>query len=170
MIAFDKYQLGETAADIDIDSAEHQRLAALAMVRQAHSMIAIISRKLDPHAYSTPEFVEALKQLVLNHRRARVRIIVFEAQLIRRRGHLLLDLSGKLSSFIELRKADVQYKNFNQSLLLVDNTAYLLRLSAERYEGRVNFNDKRQTKALAELFEEMWAKSGPDPNLRRMNL
>ena len=170
MREFGGYKLGETNELIDIDTAEHHRLAALQMARQGRSTIHIISRKLDPHAYSTLEFVEAVKQLVLNNRRARVRIMVFESLLIRRRGHRLLNLSDRLSSFIELRKPDVQYKNFNESLLLVDNTAFLLRLNAERHEGKVNFNDKPKARALFEMFEEMWIRARPDPNLMRMNL
>jgi len=170
MREFDGYKLGETSELIDIDRAEHHRLAALQMVQQGRHTIHIISRQLDPHAYSTLEFVEALKQFILNNRRARVRIMVFESLLIRRRGHLLLNLSGRLSSFIELRKPSVQYKNFNESLLLVDNTAFLLRLNAERHEGKVNFNDKRQAQALFDMFEEMWERARPDPDLMRMRL
>ena len=170
MINFDEYKLGETEEDIDIDTAEHHRLAALSMVKQGRNTIDIISRELDPHAYNTLDFVEAVKQLVLNNRRSRVRIMVFESLVIRRRGHQLLDLADNLSSFIELRKPSVQYKSFNESLLLVDNAAFLLKLNAERHEGKVNFDDRRQSKVLLEMFDEMWEKAKPDPNLRRMHL
>lgn len=170
MLNLENRKLGEINEDIDIDSSEHHRISAVTMATQCSTNIDIISRELDPHAYNTAEFVDAVKQMVLANRRARVRVMVFESQLIRQRGHRLLDLANNLSSFIEFRKPSPEYNQFNESLLVADKTGFILRLNAERFEGKVNFNDKRQSKVLLDKFEEMWGKAKPDPNLRQMHL
>ena len=170
MQRFDNHKLGETEEDVPIDAPEHHQIAATRMAQQCRRYIDIISRRLDPHAYNTPDFIEAVKQLVLNNRRAQVRIMVLEPEVVRRNGHRLLELAESLPSFIEFRKPVNEYKDFNESLLLADTTGYILRLNAERHEGKVNFNDKRQSKVLLEVFDTMWEKAKPDPNLRRMHL
>ena len=100
----------------------------------------------------------------------KVRIIVFESQAIVRRGHLLVKLAGKLPSYIELRNPGKEYDGFNESLFIADNTGYIYRNSSERFEGSLNFSDKRKSKTLMDVFGEMWSRSNPDPNLRNISL
>ncbi len=170
MHAFEEHRLGIDDDEIDIDTAGEQRSAACLMTQQASRSIDIISRELDPAVYSVPEYHEILKNMLLANRRARVRIIVFESQLIARRGHLLLELAGNLPSFIEFRTPGREYQQFNESLFVADATGFIYRNSATRYDGNLNFNDKRKSKTFMDVFEEMWARSAPDSNLRKLSL
>ncbi len=117
-----------------------------------------------------PDFADAVKKMLLANRRSRLRLIVFEPRLIASRGHILLDMAATLPSYIEFRKPGKEYVHFNESLLVGDRTGYIYRNSSERFDGNLNFNDKRKSKALMDVFEEMWNKSTADPNLRRMSL
>ena len=47
---------------------------------------------------------------------AEIQIIVVEADTIIKFGHQLLELSGKLSSLIELRKAHYSFDDYNECL------------------------------------------------------
>lgn len=170
MYLFENHTLGIEDEEISIASSDEHHTSAQMMAEQCNRSIAIISRELDPLVYNLPAFTDTVKKTLLNNRRARVRIIVFEAQLIARRGHLLLDLASNLPSYIEIRKAGRDYQGFNESLFVADDTAYIYRTSAERFEGSLNFNDKRKSKTLMDVFEEMWARSNPDPNLRTLNI
>lgn len=170
MLNFENHILGVTDEKIAIDSSSDHRLAALRMTEQAKSNIAIISRELDPPVYNTPEFVQAVKQLVLANRYTHLRAMVFEPQTIMKYGHRLVDLMLDLTSFIEFRVPSFEYDDFNESLFVADETGYILRTNAERYEGSVNFNDKRSSRILMKKFEEMWEKAKPDPNLKRVML
>ncbi len=170
MHTFENYRLGIEDDEVLIDTAGGNHLAATMMAQQCKRNVGIISRELDPVIYDTDTFVEALKQALLENRRAKVRIIVFNTQVISRRGHKLLELAGNLPSYIEFRKAGKEYDDFNESLFVADVTGYIYRNNAERFEGKVNFNDKRRSKILMNVFEEMWNRSTPDPNLRKLSI
>ena len=170
MELFENHTLGIEEDDIAISTSDEHKMAAIRMAQQIRRSVVIISRELDPLVYNLPEFVEAIKRSLLNNRRATVRVIVFEPQTIVRRGHLLLDLAANLPSFIEFRKAGKGYDNFNESLYIADETGYVYRTSAERFDGIINFNDKRKSKVLMDVFEEMWGRATPDSNLRKLSL
>ncbi len=170
MYSFDDYILAESNDLILVETREDNHLAAIQLAQQCIRNLEIISRKLDPAIYDTPDFVEALKQLALKSRHARIRILVFESEAIIHSGHRLIDLAQHLSSYIELRNPGIEYQAYNEALLIADETGYLHQDNAERYEGRVNFNGRRQSKLLLDRFEEMWDSATPDPNLRRIHV
>lgn len=167
----DEYILGESTGDaIKVETRQDNSEAALALVKQCNQKLAIISHELDPFVYDNPEFVEAVRQLALKGRYVDIRILVFEPASIVRKGHKLVDLAGKISSYIEIRKPSSQYKSFNEAVLIADEVGYLFRESAERYGGKVNFNGRRESKYMLDVFNSMWATSKPDPNFRRMHI
>lgn len=162
--------MGETGELVSVKTGDDHRLASFMMASQTKRTLDIISRLLDPPVYDTDEFVDAVKRLVLSNNRAQIRIVVFEPQTIVHHGHRLVDLALNLTSFIEFRKPNTEYNSFNESLFIADATGYIHRNSAERYEGTLNFNDQRLSKILTDKFEEIWGKSTPDPNLKRVHL
>jgi hypothetical protein len=170
MDKFAHLELGKTNETVPIDTVDHHRTAAVRMVQQARFNVEIVSRLLDPPVYDTSEFIDALTRLILERRQVKVRVLVFDPQAVVHRGHRLVELAGNLSSFIELRKPSMEHANFNGSLLMADAKGYILRESAERYEGTVNFHDRTVSKNLLDAFEEMWSRATNDPNLRRMIL
>jgi len=170
MLKFEGYRLGENDEVIEIDTAEQHRVAATMMAQQTRHSIDIVSRDLDPSIYDTVEFVEATRRLVLSGQRPRVRIIVFNPSLIVHRGHRLVDAALQLTTFYDLRKAGEEHKHFNGSLFIADTTGYIHRFSSDRYEGKLNFCDKRESHLYLDEFEEMWSKAAPDVNMRRLSL
>ena len=167
MYTFNKFKLGETEEEIDIASSEENINATVTMATQANRSLDIISRKLDPVIYDTPEFVEAIKQLILKSSRSRVRVLVFEPAQIVKRGHRLIDLAMNMSSYITINVPSLEHASFNEALLVADATGYIYRKESERFEAKLNFNDQRVSRFLIHEFDEMWEKSRSDPNLRR---
>ncbi len=169
MLNLEDYEIGGLNKDIiQLETSEENNQCATAMARQCRRTLEIASRKLDPLIYDQINFVTAVKNLALGHNKTRVRIIIWEAEWIVRRGHRLLEVVGKLSSFIEIRRAGIEHKEFNSGLLIADGIAYLNRKSADKFESRANFNDRRQTTLFLNQFEEMWDAAKPDPNFRRI--
>ncbi|MEE8321825.1 MAG: acyltransferase [Gammaproteobacteria bacterium] len=168
MYSFDDYKLAETSDLIEVETREDNHLAAVQLAQQCQRNLEITSRDLDPAIFDTPDFAEAVKRLALKSKHAQIRILVFEPGTIVRRGHRLINLAENLSSFIELRKPGIEHRDYNELFLIADGTGYLHRKNTERFEGEVNFNDKRQSKHLLHQFEEMWETASPDPNLRRV--
>ncbi len=167
---FDNFILAETDNEIDIGSLEDNLTAATRMVQQCTRSLDIISRLLDPPIFDSTEFIETIRQMVTKNRNPLLRIIVFDPEMVVKHGHQLVDLAGDLSSFIEIRKAHNQHKNYNECLLIADTIGYIHRNHTERYDATVNFCDKRMSKKLREDFDEIWATATQDPNLRRVHM
>jgi hypothetical protein len=167
---FNENILGETDNIIVLDSREDNRLAVTAMACQCSRTVEIISRLLDPPIFDSPDFIEAIRQLIVKNRTPKIRVIVFNPDIIVKHGHRLINLAGDMSSFIEIRKAHYQHKDYNESMFIADNIGYVHRNDAERYEANVNFKDPRQSRYLLKEFEEMWEVATQDPNLRRMTM
>ncbi len=170
MVDIEDYRLGETDELLQFETRAENSLAANHMVKQCQRTLNIISRKLDPVVFDTKEFADAVKYLAIRHRRAKIQIIVFETDIIVKRGHRLLELSGKLSSCIELRKAHYSFDTYNECLMVADATGYIHRKNGERYEGTLNFKDRRQANSSLKQFAEMWELATSDPDLRKMIL
>jgi len=170
MPELNEHTLGVSDILLELGSCEENREVALSMAQQSRRTIDIISRLLDPPIYNTTEFIEAIKSFVTGNRNAMLRIIVFDPDTIIRNGHRLVELAGSLSSFIEIRKAGYEYDQYSQSLMITDSTAYLHRISTDRYEATACFNDRRQARYFRKEFDTMWETARTDPNLRRMSL
>ena len=170
MNPFEGFELGRTTNSVKIDSAEQQAMAARMLAEQSRMNIDILSRELDPAAYDTPEFVDAVKKLALRSRHSQIRLLIVDGKAVVARGHRLADLAATLSTFIRIRATPEALKTFNESIMLVDSIGYIHRFSAERFEGIVCFNDAQSAKLLQDQFNEAWEHGKPDPNFRRLIL
>ena len=167
---FQNYTLGLDGEEFRISDSDELRAASLAMARQCRRSLEIISRQLDPTVYDSQDFSEALRQLALESQYARIRILVLEPATLVSRGHRLLELAGRLSSFFELRVPGSEHQGLNEACLIADEIGAIHLPVADRYEGRGSFNDHRLAGELGKRFEEFWAKAQPDPNLRRLKI
>ena len=155
---------------ITFDNSDELRAIVLRMVTDCARTLDITSRHLDPAIYDHADFIEAVKQVALNNRLARIRIIVTDTGPMISRGHRLLTLSTRLSSYIELRKPGRDYRHFNEAMLIADKRAYCHRQFADRYDGMANFDDQRRASDLTGKFEEIWERADIDANFRRLHL
>lgn len=163
-------RLGTSKREIPLATAQEHRALCVAMTSQCQRRLDIISRWLDPPIYDTAEFVEVVRQLAIRHRKARIRIVVMDPSTIIHQGHRLLDLAGRLPSFIELRVPSPEHQGFNEAFLIADGVGYVHRPLADRYAGKANFHHPAVARELSQRFDELWEAGQPDPNLRRMLL
>ena len=167
---FEHFILAQDSQSVVIDNSEACRLAALSMVRQAARSIDIVSRHLDPQMYDNSDFCEAVSQLIVGSQRARVRVLVRHTDPIVKRGHRLVTLSQRLSSFIEMRSPAKEFDEYNAAFLIVDTAGIIYRAHSDRFEGNADFNDPRAAQDLGHQFAEIWQTAVPDANLRRSHL
>ncbi len=163
-------RLGAPAEPLALASRAEQRAATLAMLRQARRSVELVSWRLDPPIYGDPEVCEELKRMALASRRARIRALVLDPQGATRRGHRLIRLARRLSSFFELRAPGREHADYAAAFLIVDGTGVITRPHADRYEGEAEFSAPARARSLASEFEEMWALALPDPELRELHL
>ena len=167
---FEGFVLKKDSQTVAIDTSEECRLAALSMVLQAARGIDIVSRQLDPQMYDNREFSAAVNMFVVGSRRARVRALLRDTDAVVKRGHRLVTLFQRLSSFIELRVPAREFDEYNAAFLIVDEVGVIYRTLSDGFEGTVNFNDPRMARELTRQFEEMWQTALPDAGLRRAHL
>jgi hypothetical protein len=120
--------------------------------------------------YDNREFSEAVSQLIVGSRRARVRALLRHTDAVAKRGHRLVTLSQRLSSFIELRVPAREFDEYDAAFLIVDEVGVIYRTLSHRFEATVNFHNPHMARELTRQFEEMWQTALPDASLRRTNL
>ncbi len=166
----ESYRIGEDSGDIEVARAAEIRQLVLAMARQATRRIYITSHELDPAIYDHNDLVDAVSAMVRNHRNAEVCILIRESNATAQYSHRLVTLAQRLSSRIHIHNPDEMHAKFNTAVFIADDRAYLRRPLGDRYEGIANFNAPMQVRELADDFNEMWQRSTPDPQLRRLHI
>ncbi|MSR13023.1 MAG: hypothetical protein EXR86_00335 [Gammaproteobacteria bacterium] len=162
--------LGETEAEFAVDSSEALLEVSLALATQARHSLDIVSRHLDPALYDNELFSDALRALVVNTRRAQIRLLILDSAPVVLHGHRVVELAQRLTDFIQIRVPAPQHKEFNEAWLVADNTGYAHRRFSDRYDATVNFAARRVSNSLTKRFEELWNQAQLDSNLRRQHL
>lgn len=162
--------LGEDKTVYELDSSEELRDTSLAMVRQSSRNVYLYTRNLDHAIYDTSEFVEAVSEMVRNHRNAHLHVLVRDSDQAVKHGHRLVLLGQRLSSSIQFRVPAEEYKAFNEAFMVVDETGYIRRELSDRYEAEACFHDPLTARNLRDFFREVWERSAADPQLRPVRI
>jgi hypothetical protein len=165
-----QYILGEHDEILSLESMQDNRDIALSMIQQAKRSLHIFTQDLDPPLFDTPAFTEAVKNVAIHDSHSYVQIIVKDTKYAVLHGHRLIELARRLSSHIHIRKAGIEYKEYSAAYLIADETGYLRRNNAYRYEGIACFNARNDCRHLLDFFNTAWEKSAPDPELRRLHI
>jgi len=166
--AFDELVLGQSHEAVNVQTRAEQYGAVLTLARQARRSIEIFSRDLDRKLFDQRDFLEALQILAVNH--GQIRILVKNSSAAVKYGHRLIPLSQRLTTFIQIRKAPEDYRDYNEAFLIADGIGCSLRRHADRFEGSVHFNAAKTCHDLLTFFNQVWSHSDPDPDLQRLYL
>ena len=153
-----------------IESGQELLAVTAEILKETDHTLDIVSRHLDPLVYDQTDIIELIKQVALGSRQARIRIVINDIRPVLSRGHRLIDLAQRLSSFISIRIPGHSHKNFNEAMLIADNTAYIHRPFADRYEGEAELSNRGRSRGLTSRFEELWEKAETHPSLRRLRI
>jgi formate-dependent nitrite reductase cytochrome c552 subunit len=158
--------------DIVLRTGERDELAAayLRMSSQAKFRLDIVSRDLEPAIFDNADYYNAVKQLAMHNPRSRIRILIQNSEHIVKYGHRLIELSRRLSSYIDIRLQGKDFREFNEAWLIIDDCGWIRRPLADRFKGECYFNSPREVQERTKQFNEMWDASVEDPNLRRLHL
>ncbi len=166
---FSRWVLAESEQPLTVADSVDNRAAALALVTQARRTIDIFTQDLEPMVYDHQPILDAVRQLALRSRRSRVRVLVKDSRRAVKDGHRLVELARHLSSFVEIRKAHEDVKDAADTFLIADGIGTLHRTLATSYEGTLNFRAPLHARRLEQWFTEVWERSTPDPELRRLH-
>jgi hypothetical protein len=164
------YKLGETDAEVHLDTAEENKNAALSLVKQARFSIDIFSQDLDAELYNNQEFERSIFNLAKRHPNTKVRILTQDSQVAVRNGHRLIKLAQSLTSSVFINNPSREYRDEKCAFLAVDNLGLLYRVSASNrnYKASLNFMSPQRAGKLTDFFNEVWEHSTPDIQTRRI--
>jgi hypothetical protein len=166
----DEQQLGISKLEFETGTRDDVSVVAERMAGQASRSLLLHTENLEPAIYDRSPFLEAISQLARAHARARIWILLQDPRKVVSSGHRLIELSRRLSTVIQIRQPSQEYRNFHDSLLLADNGGYLHRKNPNRYEGVANFNDPGKVADWKKYFMEVWERSEPDTEIKRLYL
>jgi hypothetical protein len=169
-ISLDELRLGVSNLEFEVERQREACAVAHALAAQAQRTLLLHTEDLEPALYDEMAFVDAVSRLVRAHGQSRVWILIHDARKVVQHGHRLIELARRLSSAIQLRRPGPQYRNYHESFLLADGCGYLHRPIAARYEGTANFHDPGKVADWEKYFMEVWERSEPDEEIRRLYL
>ena len=162
--------LGEDEAYLEPTTAVENREIVLAMAGQARRNLYLFTRDLDPPLYDNAAFADALSALARGSERAHVHVLVQDSARAAKDGHRVVELAQRLSSKVRIHRPSREYADLRETFLVADELGYLYRTVADRYEAQASFRDRKRARELTRYFEEIWQRSEPDPQLRRLSL
>jgi predicted GNAT family N-acyltransferase len=135
-----------------------------------HSMCVRV-RELHPLLLNDTACLVELRRLAISGRGASIRILAEDLTRALQEGTRLLELAQRLSSVIEMRRpvepADLAY---GSAFMCVDTCGYLFRpQESEMVTVGSTYAPGRHAE-LMRLFEEVWARSEPWPELRALGI
>lgn len=148
------------AALREIRSEAEVREFSLAAITAARRELRVFTRDLEATLYAHPGVIDALRQFATSGRGPQVRILVIEPERLLGNGHALLPLAQRLSSVFALRTpVDPEDRQAAEGYLVADETAYVFRPLATRFEGSACLDAPARARQLAQAFDRRWERA-----------
>ena len=162
--------LGEENLRYTLNTPSEQIACISSMASQTLRYLRIYTPNLESELYDNREFAEAVSKLARSSRFAEIRILIADTRLIIARGHALLELHRRLPSSIAIRKLTIDTHGLPQPFLIADESGLLLRPDDGEGPSFANFCDRVTAKSLIDLYDPLWDRSYPDPELRSLSV
>ena len=141
-----------------------------AMVEQTRQWLRVHAYRLEDADWNTPAICTALSTLARKSRHTGIQLLVRDTSNLVGRRHRLLELSRRLPSSISLRTLNEPSPSVLDNWVVADNCGLIIQSMREPEKCRGNFNNQPIARDLAEQFDQLWARSVVDPNLRELNI
>ena len=165
-----QYKLGETDAEVEIETVEENKQAALSLAKQARYSIDIFTQDMDATIYDHSEFEQSLFELARKHPNTRIRILAQNSKKAAQNGHCLIRLAQSLTSSVFIHTPSREFKSEKSAFMVVDKLGLLYRVTGnnKNYKASVNFMSPQRAGKLTDFFNEVWEHSTPDIQTRRI--
>jgi hypothetical protein len=162
--------LGESNEEIQLDTAAENRDAAISLAEQARVSINIFSRDLDPRVFDNAGFEHCVFNLAKSHHSTDIRILVCDSSLSVSQGHCLIRLAQQLTSSVFIHTPARENRDVLSTFMVVDGVGLLYRpqSTSRNYNAVINYMSPQRAGELHDLFNEMWERSTPDSQIRRL--
>lgn len=164
------FTLGENNDLINFDSRIDNRKIATSLIAQANLQIKILTPDLENAIYDNTDIIQSISRLASKNRHTDIKVLVNDATQAVNTGHRLIELSRRFSSSIHLHKTPQDMNIYESAFILIDDSGYLYKHAGSSHLGQACFNDKAKVRDLIKTFNEAWAISKPDPELRQLHI
>jgi len=145
--------------------------AAKTLILGSVGRVYIVTQRLESELYNDVEIYDRLSHLAATNRHTDIRIITHDTRVAANQGHYLIQLAQRLPTFAQIRATVTQeHRNFRESWLIADDSAYLRIRNPERFEGYYETDNKLECRSYTDDFMKMWEACAQDQNTRRLNL
>ncbi len=152
-----------------LENPSHFQAAADHLLPQGRRTLRILAPELDFELLSRESVVSALATMVRVSPKTRIRILLADSSSAVQRGHLLIGLARRFTSYIDMRLLD-DPESSGPAWLVLDERAVIWRPDYRSWkDGQVCGLDPRAGQLCRE-FDDLWERSLPDPELRRLHL
>lgn len=165
-----QYILGETQKEIQIKTAEENKNTVISLAEQAHTSIDIFTQDLDDKIYNNKSFEQCIFSLAKRHPKTLIRILAQDTKFAIQNGHCLIRLAQNLTSSVMIHNPSQDYKDERINFMVADRTGLLHRAAStrENYNATANFKSPQRAATLVNFFNDLWQRSTPDTQTRRL--
>jgi len=149
-----------------LSNLDEYRGAVAEIATRARRTLSIYTPDLEPQLYDHDLFLEPVKRLVLARSHARLRVLISDPGRAVRDGNRFMMMARRLTSYIDLRNVASEYRSNPCSFIIADDKAIAFRQQCSRWEGIVEFDDITIVKRYLAFFDEVWAGSLIQPEMR----
>lgn len=153
-----------------LSSLEDVRAASLQVASAATRLLAMYTQDLEPLVYDQPQFIDAVKKLVLARGYAKVRVLLADPAKAVYESSRFIGLARRITSYIEIRHAHPDFRGDRASYLVADDRAIVYRADAGRWDGILELNDPAVARLYLDAFDEAWTGSTPHAETRQLHL
>lgn len=130
--------------------------AALQVVGSARHQLSLMTVALDRPLFGTEDFVQRVRSFVLQHRRARLRVLVHEPATAVRNSIRLVEFGRLLSSRIEFREVPAGRRQLREEYLLADERGLLYRGAPDQIDAKHYPDAPMVARSHLRAFEALW--------------
>lgn len=162
--------LGETKGVYRLSTRAEVYTAALALLLQARRSLRLFSYDLDSAVLADDLVANAVSELARRNRYTFIRFLVQDAKPAARTQHPLIRIIQSLPSHIGARRTAEEWAGESCVALIVDDEGVLYRPDHGRFDGTVEFSARATAARYRDWFDDIWERSTPEPEFRRLRL
>ncbi|MGB3620507.1 hypothetical protein FT643_00475 [Ketobacter sp. MCCC 1A13808] len=162
--------VGESTGTILLETVEDFRCATASMAAQGKRCIKLFTQELDHDLYDNDLFLQAVSAACRTQRNCTLSILLKDANKTAKFGHRLAELQKRIPSLVEIRSLPREHQDMNNEYLIVDDIAMVKRFALGHMRGHCEFRSIPDAVKFGRQFSEIWEKSLPCQELRRLSI
>lgn len=162
--------VGEHSGTLLLESLEDFHCSLISMAGQARRNMRLFTQELDHELYDHDALIDAISRSCRENRLCTLSILLKDANKVAKLGHRLVELQKRLPSLIEIRSLPRDFHDRTDEFFIVDELAMVKKFALGRMRGHCEFRSIPDAIKFSRQFNDIWERSQPCLELRRLSL